>query len=58
MLLEQLDSQDENMQTTDVLRACKMPLMHMIDSADVSGFTYCTFCLSEGYQTEFEITVA
>ena len=34
-----LDSQDEKTQTTAVLGACKMPLMRMIDSADVSGST-------------------
>jgi hypothetical protein len=39
VILEQLDSQDEKTQTTAVLGACKMFLMQMIDSSDVSGLT-------------------
>lgn len=42
MILEQLDSQDEKTQTTAVLGACKMLLMRMIDSADVSGAHLCS----------------
>jgi len=37
VILEQLDSQDEKTQTTAVPGACKMLLLHIIDSADVSG---------------------
>ena len=56
MLLEQLDGQDEKTQTTAVLGACKMLLMRMIDSADVSALT-CVLPFG-GYQTEFGVTVA
>jgi len=40
VILEQLDSQDEKAQTTAVLGACKMLLLHMIDSADVSTVVF------------------
>jgi len=40
VILEQLDSQDEKTQTTAVLGACKMLLLHMIDSADVSAVAF------------------
>ena len=40
VILEQLDSQDEKTQTTAVLGACKMLLMQMVDSSDVSRLTF------------------
>jgi hypothetical protein len=56
VVLEQLDSQDEKTQTTAVLGACKMLLMRMIDSADVSGLAF--VLPLGGDQTELGITVA
>ena len=38
VILEQLDNQDEKTQTTAVLGACKMLLMRMLESSDVSRF--------------------
>jgi len=40
VILERLDSQDEKTQTIAVLGACKMLLLHMIDSADASAVAF------------------
>lgn len=56
VILEQLDSQDEKTQTTAVLGACKMLLMRMVDSSDVSQPTF--ILPLGGVSIEFETTVA
>ena len=55
VILEQLDSQDEKTQTTAVLGACKMLLLRMVDSSDVSGLSRSAVGRDE---SDFEIAVA